>query len=221
MRFDHESLAELLTAAGFLGEPQGTHVLMLDKPYDQLFAAYSATRRNQIRKCFKRGVTLRPAQSRSDVEQYMKIHEGLAERKGFRTRYPAELIYNLARLDQSVLVLAEVGDRVIAGALFFTDGNSMLYWHGGADENATEFFPMAALMDEGIQRAHRAGLDSFNFGGSPTESLATFKESFGSTARSNRTFHIRAPEPLAKRLTTAAKRGVRRLVQGQQLPRAW
>ena len=133
VRFDHGVLAALLSEAGFTGTTYVTHVLTLGKPYDETFSAYSATRRNQIRKCFRRGVTLREAHSRDDVDRYARVHERLATTRDFRTRYPADLLHNLIQLDQALLLLAEVESRVIAGALFFVDGTSMLYWHGAAD----------------------------------------------------------------------------------------
>ena len=220
VRFDHEALAGLLREAGFQGEISDTQVLALGKPYEETFSCYSATRRNQIRKCFRRGVTLREARSRIDVDRYSKVHERLEAAKDFRTRYPAALIHNLVQLEQAQLLLAEVEGRVIAGALFFVDGTSMLYWHGATDREAAEFFPMPALMDEGIQRAYRAGLMTFNFGGSPTESLTAFKESFGATTRPNWSFHVDAAEPLRRRLTDEAKRRLRGLLRGAPAPSA-
>jgi hypothetical protein len=212
VRFDHGALAALLSEAGFPGTTSVTHVLTLSKPYEETFSAYSATRRNQIRKCFRRGVTLREAHNRPDVDRYAEVHERLETAKDFRTRYPPDLLHNLIQLDQALLLLAEVERRVIAGALFFVDGTSMLYWHGAADREAGEFFPMPALMDEGIQRAYRAGLASFNFGGSPTESLTAFKESFGSTPRDNWSFEVHSTQPLVRRIADGAKRRLRGLL---------
>ena len=72
---------------------------------------------------------------------------------------------------------------------------------------------MPALMDEGIQRAYRAGLASFNLGGSPAESLAAFKESFGSTPRDNWSFQVHATQSLGRRIADGAKRRLRGLLR--------
>jgi lipid II:glycine glycyltransferase (peptidoglycan interpeptide bridge formation enzyme) len=214
VRFDHHALAALLSEAGLPRETQVTHVLSLEQPYEATFAAYSATRRNQIRKCLRRGVRLRQARSRDDVNRYASVHERLETAKDFTTRYPADLLHNLVQLEEALLILAEVDGRLIAGALFFIDGKSMLYWHGASDREAAAFFPMPALMDEGIQRAYRAGLAHFNFGGSPSESWAGFKESFGAIARSSWSFTVVPSQPMTQRIAHAAKRRLRTFISG-------
>lgn len=195
VRFDHQALAALLRDAGFTGDSYDTHVLSLGRPYEEVFAGYSGTRRNQVRKSQRRGVTIRQAMTPQDVASYCRVHEELEAAKNFGTRYPLELIQALVELPESLLLLAEVEGRVIAGALFFLDGDSMLYWHGAADRTYSQFFAMPAVMDAGVQRACQAGMQSYNFGGSPSDSLRIFKESFGATLRQNWTFHIRQAKP--------------------------
>ena len=107
-------------------------------------------------------------------------------------------------------LLAEVHDQVIAGALFFVDGDTLLYWHGGADREHSEYFPMPALMDVALQQAIQSGLASFNFGGSPSESLRFFKESFGAQVRQNWTFRVRKEANLGARIIDRVRRELSR-----------
>ncbi len=193
VRFDHEELSTLLRREGWTGAPAETRVVLLNDGYEAVFAGYSATRRNQIRKAQRRAVRIREARDAQDIASYYRLHEELEEARNFGTRYPLALINALAGLKESTLLIAEVEDRVIAGALFFVDGDSMLYWHGGADRAASEFFAMPALMDAAIQRACAVRVRSFNFGGSPSDSLTFFKESFGATKQVNWSFQIQAP----------------------------
>ena len=188
-----------------------THVLPLDKPYKEIFAGYSATRRNQIRKGVRRGVSIRPARTDDDIADYCRVHEDLEAAKDFRTRYPIQLIHALVQLPETTLLLAELERQVIAGALFFVDGHSFLSWHGAANRAYSEYFPMPALMDTAVQQASQAGLSSFNFGGSPSESLRFFKESFGAQLRYNWTFQVRKEPRLRTRIFNRALREFSRL----------
>jgi lipid II:glycine glycyltransferase (peptidoglycan interpeptide bridge formation enzyme) len=210
VRFDHESLALRLQDAGFSSEPYWTHALSLEKPYEEIFAGYHATRRNQIRKCYRRGVTIREAGSREDIAAYCLVHERLAGQKpGFKLKYPFELIYGLYQLKKHTTVLvAEIEGRVIAGALFFADGDSMFYWHGAADREYADLFPTGALLDRGIQIAMQKQLKSFNFGASNSDSLRDFKKSFGSEPRQNWTFCIEPKRSLAWRITSKIRRSL-------------
>jgi hypothetical protein len=206
VRFDNESLTSLLHNAGFNSEPYWTHALTLDKPHQEIFAAYSTTRRNQIRKCYRRGVAIRQAQNQADVLGYCQMHEKLEVEKGFRLRYPRGLINELFQIkEHTILLLAEVENRVIGGALCFRDGDALIYWHGAADSDYAEYFPMGALLDQAVKISLHKQLKHFDFGASPSDSLRHFKESFGAQSRQNRSFRIRPELSVAQRLTRKTK----------------
>jgi lipid II:glycine glycyltransferase (peptidoglycan interpeptide bridge formation enzyme) len=202
VRFDHATIARRFQASGLSLHVSTTHVLSLDEKYEQIFAGYNTTRRNQLRKSRRRGIEIRRTLNDEDIVAYCEIHKKLAKQKsGFKIKYSVNLIREMVALhDHAILLVADYERRVTGGALFFLDGESMLYWHGAADREYGHLFASCALLDRGIQIACENGLKTFNFGGSATDSLREFKESFGARSRPVWTFAIAKRKPLVVRI---------------------
>jgi hypothetical protein len=191
VRFDHHWLAPFLEQAGASREERETHVLRLPESHDLAFAGYKKTRRTEIRACHSRGVTIRDARHRDEVEAYCRLHEKLEAAKNFRVRYPAGLIHALLGLPHvATLLIAEVNDQVIGGAFFIRDGDCLMYWHGAADRDFASYVPSGALVDRGVQLAIAEGMRTVNFGASSSDSLRSFKASFGAEPAQNLTFEL-------------------------------
>lgn len=208
VRFDHHLLAHRLMECDFSFSRSTTHVLVLDRPHKKLFSAYRPTRRNEIRRSFRQGLIVRRAVEHRDVASYCAVHDKLAKQKaGFRVKYPAGLIHEFVGLrDETILLVAQVGETIVAGALFFLDGDSMLYWHGAADREYSRWFATGALVDTAIKLACERHLATFNLGGSGTDSLRDYKESFGATTRDNWNFNITISKPFILRFRNAMRR---------------
>lgn len=208
VRFDHGSLAIQLQKAGFSCRMAETNVLSLEKKHEDLFKGYRQTRRNEIRRFFRQGAKIQRAHTPAEVHAYCRVHQKLArQKKGFEIKHPVTLIEELVKLrDDVILLLAEFEDKIVAGALFFIDGNSMLYWHGAADREFAHLFPAGALVDKGIQTACEHGLETFNFGGSGTVSLAQFKESFSANTREVWNFFVTLKKPFLLTLSNGLKK---------------
>jgi lipid II:glycine glycyltransferase (peptidoglycan interpeptide bridge formation enzyme) len=128
---------------------------------------------------------------RDEVEAYCRLHEKLEAAKNFRVRYPAGLIHALLGLPNvATLLVAEVNDQVIGGAFFIRDGDCLMYWHGAADRDFASYVPSGALVDRGIQLAIAEGMRTVNFGASASDSLRSFKASFGAEPAQNLTFQL-------------------------------
>lgn len=213
VRFDHEPLANALIDAGFSEQPYWTHALTLDRSHEDIFARYSTTRRNQIRKALRRGVTFRVAENAEDIREYCRLHSRLSvQKESFREKYGFNLLYALFQLrDHTTVMFAEAEGQIIAGAVFFVDGDSLIYWHGAADRDFGQFFPTGALMDRGIQLAIEKGLKTFNFGASSVDSLREFKASFGAEPRQNWTFTIYPERSLSWRVRNKTRKVLKRI----------
>lgn len=208
VRFNHHALAAALTGAGFESVPHFTHVVALGGSHAEIFSRYRKTRRNEIRQSQRKGCVIRKATTYADVEEYCRVHETLAlQKKDFKLKYPAALLFAFVQMgDSTTLLLAEVENRVVAGSLFFKDGDSMFYWHGAANREFSDYFPTGALVDSGIQLALSLSLKTFDFGASNSEPLRDFKGSFGATAAQNWTFTVKPPYPLRLRVSLAVRR---------------
>jgi hypothetical protein len=182
VRFDQEPLAKCLMALGFTPAPMSTHVLSLAKDYEQVFAGYNSTMRNQVRKTRRGGLVVREAQSPEDVRAYHQVYTRSAEQKGgYGCIYPVELFLDLIELRKNTrLLLAESEGQIVAGGLYFRDGCSIMYWHGAADRRHSHLFPACAVIDQAVQWGCANGATDFDFGASNgIASLEQFKSFWG------------------------------------------
>jgi hypothetical protein len=202
VRFDHTVLAEALHTAGLACQSGTTHIIPLLEKHEVLFSRYRPTRRNEIRQCHRKGIQIRRALGYEDAVAYCQVHERLAQQKeGFNINYPTSLICELVKLREYVILLvAEYEGKIIAGALFFVDGDSMMYWHGASDRDYARLFASGALVDRGIQIACEKGCQSFNMGGSGTDALREYKTSFGAAERTVYAFTVALSAPLPVRI---------------------
>lgn len=194
--FSHGELAEGLVSMGLTSHRESTHVLPLVPDYAALFARFSSTIRNQIRKARARGVMVREATDVSTVESYYLLHRKLAREKGtYEFIYPLELFLGLLPLRSAArLLVAEYEGKVVAGGLFFRDGASVVYWHGAADRDYSNLFPARLVFEEAIRGACESGAMLFNMGGSAgIASLEKYKESWGAERQLNWLFEWKNP----------------------------
>ena len=89
----------------------------------------------------------------------------------------------------ATLLIAEVNDQIIGGAFFIRDGDCLMYWHGAADRDFASYGAERRAVDRGIQLAIAEGMRTVNFGASSSDSLRSFKASFGAEPR-RRTGHF-------------------------------
>jgi lipid II:glycine glycyltransferase (peptidoglycan interpeptide bridge formation enzyme) len=182
VRFDHAALAQALARTGLPFSRPTTHVLPLHGDYETSFANFNSTTRNLVRRVHREGIVVRSTQRGDDVRAYYEVHAKRAAEKGYyRALYPRAMFDELVKLDQDVVFLvAEVQNKIAAGAWFFRDGDTFLYWHAAMDRSYSRHFPSYAIVDYAIRMAHEEGRKAFNFGGSiGIASLQNFKAKWG------------------------------------------
>jgi hypothetical protein len=194
VRFDHQPLADILSTLGLAHSRVQIHILKLDRDYGSIFERYSSTTRNHVRKATRRGVVVRSTCDANDILAYHAIYSKHAKNKNWAFEYPAQMTADLVRMsNNSCLKVAQCDDRIIGGAFFVRDGNSVYYLHGVADRDYSHLYPAVAVLDGGIQWASEIGAEFFNLGnsgiGSVNTSLATFKSSWGAHIEQNWLFH--------------------------------
>ena len=182
VRFDHAALAQALARTGLPFSRPTTHVLTLHGDYETSFAKFNSTTRNLVRRVHREGIVVRSTLHDDDVKAYYEVHTKLALEKGYsRALYPKAMFDELVKLDRDVVfVVAEIQNKIAAGAWFFRDGDTFLYWHAAMDRKYSRYFPSYAIVDYAIRMAHEEGRGAFNFGGSiGIASLEQFKAKWG------------------------------------------
>ena len=182
VRYDHTVLAGHLAERLADFKRVRTQSLRLSDHYDATFARFNATIRNQVRRARRAGVVVRVSGAGEDLRHYYEIHERLAASKGgYGFMFPRAFLGTLIdSLPECRFLTAAVDGRIVAGGLFFHDGDSVCYMHGAYDRQYSKHFPMCAVLDEAIAWAHRLPTTHFNFGGSAgIGTLERFKSFWG------------------------------------------
>lgn len=197
VRFDHAALAEALVRKGLSFFRPTTHVLSLNGDYEKSFAKFNSTTRNLVRRVKREGIVVRSTHNADDVSAYYEVHTRLASEKGiYRSLYPKAMFNELLKLDKDVVFLvAELQNKIAAGAWLFRDGDTFLYWHAAMDRQYSRHSPGYAILDYAIRMAHGEGRKAFNLGGSNgIASLEDFKSKWG--AEPQRCWHFSWQNPL-------------------------
>lgn len=166
------------------------HILSLDAPFDELFAAFSESHRRSIAKGRDKGVTTRRGESLDDYRAYYGAYEASLERWGesATSRYPWTLFEQGWRLSREypnriALWLAEREERILAGAWMFCWNGVTSYWHGAARDESLEVSATHVLMSDIIADACERGFRIFDMGSSGGHAgVAEFKRRFGARA---------------------------------------
>ena len=92
------------------------------------------------------------------------------------------LMDNAMAHNQGELILAEEEGKMVAGGFFLKDKSSITYLKGAAEDDAKKNGVMFSLLDFAFQR-YSQDFETFDFGGSDVEAVATFYKKFGAKDR--------------------------------------
>ncbi len=181
VRFDHLDLAKELTDCGLSSVQDTTHVLYLDRSYDAIFRGFSVTVRQGIRRAERKGVVVRRSADPEHAAKYYALYRRMVgERGDWKHVYSESLFQELLRLDDVILLVAELDGRMIAGAWNIRDGKSICGWQCAMDHEFKTYSPYHALISHGINLAWGEGIRTFNLGSSAgSKSIEQFKAFWG------------------------------------------
>ena len=126
-------------------------------------------------------------------------------------KYPLrwfEAIYEMmTKTGLGAILLAELNETVIAGAVLIYSPSSMHYFHNGSQDEFLKFCPNELLVHSSIENAVEKKISFFDFMGSdPTDlSLLRFKEKWGSQSVDLRTY-VKDYRPLRSKIWELGKR---------------
>ncbi len=157
--------------------------------------------RRHTKQAQRAGVRVRRAGSLDDVREFHRLYALTMDRRGADDRYRFPLEHFAAFFEtmpgNAFFVLAEHGDRAVAGGLYLQGGTDV-YWHlSAADMEASRVRPVNAYVHDTIVRAARGGMKRMLCGGgyAPDDGVFRFKAGFSP---------LRAPFRTYKRIHDAA-----------------
>lgn len=181
LRGGNEMLPECAVAA----EKYFSHKLDLTVGLDELFARFQSPVRRAIRKAENAGVTVEVSRAWEAMMDFYKLHIRTRRRHGLPPQ-PLSFFRNIheeiVRRDLGFVVLARIGPKPIAAAVFFHSGEAALYKFGASDERLQELRGNNLVMWTGIKQLVEKGLRTMHFGRTSMgdEGLRRFKLSWGS-----------------------------------------
>lgn len=163
------------------------HTVALNLTDDDIWMhQISSKNRNMIRKAEKEGVTIVES---DDYETFRKLYDGTmtdlhAENfYFFPPSYYEE--YKKTFKDKSMLCLAMIDEKVIAGSMFMFSDDYVHYHLSARDRDYSRYAANNLILWYGIRKAKERGCKWFHFGGGTTEedddSLLKFKKEFSRT----------------------------------------
>ena len=157
-------ITETKRLGGFQKEDDFTHLIVLDKDFDDLFAEFSKGHKSSFKRGKRMGVKVRLAISLDDYKAYFGAYEDSLRRWGDKasSHYPWHFFENGFYLSQKYphnikLWLAELEPQIIAGAWVFYWNQHAVWWHGSAFEAFFNYYPNNVLQTTIIRDACQQG----------------------------------------------------------------
>lgn len=182
---DHLELRAAVSGARPAPVTAYSHVLALAPDADEVARGFSPSARRNVRSSKRRGITITRIESERELtETFFGLHVETRRRLGgipqprqfFRLLWERMLSHDLG-----FGLLAYRGATPVAGAIFLSWNNSVIYKFGASNNAFWNLRPNDALMEQAIRIACDQGRERFDFGRSDAsaESLRRFKRGWG------------------------------------------
>lgn len=151
---------------------QPTRTILLDlKPDEQsLLANMKEKWRYNIRLAARKGVQVRPAQGKEDVQAWYRLLQNTGQRDRFGIHsfdYYWRAWQIFAPSEQAQLFLAEYEGQLLAGIFVGCVARQAIYLYGASGNEHRNLMPNYLLQWEAIRRARTRGATSYDFWGIP------------------------------------------------------
>lgn len=196
--------------AGFTVHEEPARVVSLERRYDDVWASFTPSVRNKIRKAEKAGVTIRRASGEVDFATYHDMLVECSRRWGRPCAFSRDFFLAMSRLDGSrvQMWLAEHHGRTIAGDLNFALNRRVMNWGNVSHDEGRRMAANTALHAHAIKAGIEAGFSLYDLGSSAgIGGVDAFKAAFG--ARVVNCERLTAEKPWF-RIMRGAVRGVLR-----------
>lgn len=177
----------------FISKKLETHIVQLNPDFEALQKGFSRGQKSNLNQARRKGVTVRLAASRQDIDDYFAIYLESVQRWGETAGevYGKDLFLRLygSGDPQIQFWLAEVEGRIAAGVLALAWNHTILYWHGAASEQYFKHYPNNLLHAHIMAWGSQGGYLRYDMGASAgLAGVARFKESFGAQVQPYRSY---------------------------------
>jgi Acetyltransferase (GNAT) domain len=160
------------------------HMIDLHPGFDEIFRNFHENHRYSYRTAVRKGLTLHRAESLQEFREYFEVYQADRRRwgAGALSDYPVRLFEEFHRRadPNTVLWLAKLDGRVIAGDLWLYWGKRNVGWLGAIDPAFVKFNATNFVLTEIIRDACARGDSVFDMAASSgLPGLIRFKDSFG------------------------------------------
>jgi hypothetical protein len=158
-----------------------THILDLNKPYEELYEHYAENTRRNLKKAVKNRLTIHNA---STIDQVLHIfRQGVGKNIHNLKAQHYERLYDLIHLclqhkKGQIIGVHDQHEKLIAGVAFINSHNRFIYLLSAADETGKQTGATHYLIDTFI-RKHANSPTILDFEGGNAPNLARFYKSFG------------------------------------------
>ena len=178
---------------------------------EKIWEGYRSEVRRAILKAQRKGLSVRHATSRKEIEVFYRLYHSAMERNRAVAKYPLhwfDAIYEiLIQQKKADILLAIKDDEYMAGVVLIYSTTSNHYLHNGSAEAYLENRPNDLIVDYIIQKGVEEGKTTLDFMGSDRDdlSLIRFKEKWGSQSMDLNTY-VRDCHPFRCKIWELGKR---------------
>jgi len=173
------------------------HVLSLEGSGDPLRERARPAVRRAVAKARRQGVMIERSTDREALDTFYRLHLDTRRRQGMPTQ-PRRFIRAFSALFElglGFVMLARLGTRAIAGAVFLGDRRTLTYKYGASDVAFLDRRPNNLLFAEAIGYGVEHGFERLDFGRTDFDNpgLRTFKLGWGATEHELAYTYLAAP----------------------------
>ncbi len=160
-------------------QPPRTIIVDLQDTEEAILARMKQKTRYNIRLAARKGVTVRQG-GVEDLPHFLRLMEETGRRDGFAIRPPAyyRRFVELFVPRHAALLLAEVGDEVVAALIVAAWGNKAYYLYGASSNRHRNRMPTYRLQWEAMRWARARGCTTYDLWGIPDVDEATLEHKF-------------------------------------------
>lgn len=170
-------------------QPEHTHRINVDRPFEQVLTEMTKTLRNLHRNYAKKGLSVRRSEDPRDIEHLLRLLGDVSERTGIRAHEADYFRAQASTLvpNDAAIYLVEFEGEVIAAALIYVDAERSYYAHAAAATEHRRLHAGSILLAQVLQDASEGPQREVDlFGVVPPEienhpwsGFSRFKRSFG------------------------------------------
>lgn len=144
-------------------------------------ASYARGTQYEIRKADRHGVEARPLATTRELDAFYRIYLETAQRVGSSYITPKDLFSGVMKLPGCFIMGGFLGDLLISGSVFLSEGQYAYYWWNAAGTAAREHSANYLVMDEALRVLRQKNLSFLDMASSHNQAIKRSKSIWGAS----------------------------------------